>query len=81
MLQFHFQSQELLQKPSVWEDPPALFDLVDGLQKGEAMVDHEVGQHQRGRATHPDCTVDQHSACAMETHTDCVMSGSRQNMP
>lgn len=62
VVQSHIQSPKLLKKPSVREDPPVLFDLIDGLQEGEVVVNHEVGQDEGGRAAHSDYTVDQHTS-------------------
>lgn len=62
LVQFHIQSTKLPEENAVWENPPVLFDLPDGLCEGEAVVDHQVGQDERGRPAHSDCAVNQNSS-------------------
>lgn len=40
-----------------------ILDFLDGLHKGEVVVQHEVGQHQGGRSAHSHSTVYQDLPC------------------
>ena len=46
-----------------------VLDFSDGLHEGEAVVQHEVGQHQGGRAAHPHGTVHQDPPCERRHET------------
>lgn len=57
------QGQELPQEASVGDDASVVLDFLDGLHEGEAVVQHEVGQHQGGRPAHSYSTMHQDLPC------------------
>lgn len=57
------QGQKLPQEAPVGDDASVVLDFLDGLHKGEVVVQHEVGQHQGGRPAHSHSTVHQDLPC------------------
>lgn len=62
------QGQELPQEAPVGDDASVVLDLLDGLHEGEVVVQHEVGQHQRGGPAHAHGAVHQDLPCE-DRHT------------
>lgn len=60
------QGQELPQEAPVGDDASVVLDFLDGLHKGEVVVQHEVGQHQGGRSADSYSTVHQDLPCEDE---------------
>lgn len=69
------QGQELSQEAPVGDDASVVLDFLDGLHEGEVVVQHEVGQYQRGRSAHSHGAVYQDLPCE-DRHTrwlwDCL---------
>ena len=59
-VQLSVQRSELLQEAGVGADVAAGTDSSDGIGQGQVLVDHQVGQHQGGRATLAHHAVHQH---------------------
>lgn len=57
------QGEELSQEAPVGDDASVVLDFLDGLHEGEVVVQHEVGQHQRGGSAHSHGTVHQDLPC------------------
>lgn len=57
------QGQELPQEASIGDDASVVLDFLDGLHEGEAVVQHEVGEHQRGGSAHSHSAVHQDLPC------------------
>lgn len=56
------QLNELPQETSIGVDAAAFLHRADGLHQRQVLLEHEVGQHQRGRAAHTNMTVHQNLA-------------------
>lgn len=57
-LQAQVEAPELLQEARVGEDVPVRFDCGHGLPEGQALGDHQEGEHQRGGAAYSHQAVD-----------------------
>lgn len=53
------QLDELPQETSIGVNAAVFLDRADGLHQRQVLLQHQVGQHQRGRAAHPNVTVHQ----------------------
>lgn len=49
--QVFVQLSQLLQEAPVWDDSSPPFDVIDGVYNRHVLVDHQVSQEERGRAT------------------------------
>lgn len=65
------QAVELAEETPVGDDAPVVLHFFDGLHQRQVLSDHQVGEHQSGRAAHSDSAVDQHLPCI---HTDKILS-------
>lgn len=62
------QLSQLLQEARVWRDVPVGAHGFDGLRQRHALVDHQVGQDQGGRAAQTHGTVHEHFTCRSAQH-------------
>lgn len=57
------QAVELAEETPVGDDASVVLHRLDGLHQRQVLSDHQVGQHQSGRAAHSHDAVHQHFAC------------------
>lgn len=65
-MQFDVQVDELSEEAPVRYDPSALFNSVDGLHQGHVVLQHQIRQHDGGRAAHAHMAVHQDFTCSGE---------------
>lgn len=68
------QAVELAEEPSVGDDASVVLHGFDGLHQRQVLSDHQVRQHQSGRAAHSHCAVDQHLTSIDEGFVDELSS-------
>lgn len=56
------QLDQLPQEPPIGIDAAVLLHRTNGLHQGQVLLQHQVGQHQRGRAAHSNVAVHQNLA-------------------
>lgn len=75
------QLSQLLQEARVWRDVPVGAHGLDGLRQCHALVDHQVGQDQGGRAAQAHGTVDEHFTCGSAEHKNSLWSSFSSSAP
>lgn len=68
-VQFDMQVDELSEETPVGDDPPPLFNRVNGLHQGQVVLQHQIRQHDGGRAAHAHVAVHQDFTCSVKVQT------------
>lgn len=69
-VQFDVQVDELSEEAPVGYDPSPLFNRVDGLHQCHVVLQHQIRQHNGGRAAHTHVAVYQDFTCGGGTQSD-----------
>lgn len=68
-VQFDVQVDELSEETPVGDDTSSLFNRVNGLHQGQVVLQHQIRQHDGGRAAHAHVAVHQDFTCSVERET------------